>query len=80
VNKAFGVFCVGVEQVRLTSFTNPFSSFVVEIGGSVVSNPGVTMVFVVPRHEASTMGLSVFETAESIGNVGSVLEGSELAL
>lgn len=80
MNKPFGVFCVGVERDRLTSFTNLFSSSVVDIGGSVISDAGVTMMFVVPRHEASTMSLSVFETAASIGKLGPVLEGSELAL
>jgi hypothetical protein len=34
---------------------------------------------VVPRHEASAAGLSVFETAESIRKIRPVFEGSELA-
>ena len=80
VHEPFEMFGVGVEQDRLTSFINPPSSSIVDIGRSLSVETGVTMIVVAPKHESPRPSLSVFETTESNGKIKPALEGSMLTL
>lgn len=70
--------CVSVEQNGATQFANLLRSSVVNVGGRVIANARMDVVFVIPSHEALGVGVSVFKTAEAIGKVRTVFEGAEL--
>ncbi|MGC8466126.1 MAG: hypothetical protein ACP5O0_09405 [Acidimicrobiales bacterium] len=80
VHEPFGMFGVGVEQDRLTSFINLPGSSTVDIGWSLSVETGETMIFVALKPKSSRLSLSVFETTDSIGKIKPALEGSMLTL
>ena len=69
---------VGVEKDDAALFSDRFGPAVVHVGGGMKSNARMTMIVVIPTEKSGTVGLAVFEAAEAIGEVGSVLEGPEL--
>jgi len=77
-DESFGVFGIGVEQDDSALFSDRFGPAVVDVGGGMKSNARMTMIVVIPSEKSGTVGMGVFEAAEAIGEVGSVLEGPEL--
>ena len=69
---------IGVEKDDTSAMSDPFGPAVVNVGGSVQSDARVAVVVVVPTEESSTVGTGIFEAAEAVGEVWSVLEGAEL--
>ena len=69
---------VGVEEDDTALLSDLFSPAVVDVGRGVQADSRMTVIVVVPTEESSTVGTSVLEAAEPVGEVGSVLEGPEL--
>ena len=76
--RIFGVFGIGVEQDDSALFSDRFGPAVVDVGGGMKSNARVAMIVVIPSEKSGAVGLGVFEAAEAVGEIRSVLEGSEL--
>jgi hypothetical protein len=72
------VFGVGIEEDDTPLVSDLLGPPVVDAGCGVIPDARVAMVKVVPAEEATTVRSGVLETAESVGEVGAVLEGSEL--
>jgi len=72
------VLRVGVEEDHAPLISDRFRPAVVDVGRSVQADSRMAMVVVVPTEESSTVGTSVLEAAEPVGEVRSVLEGPEL--
>ena len=51
---------------------------VVDVGGGVHADPGVAVGVVVPGEEPDQERAGVFEAAEPVGELGSVLQGLEM--
>ena len=79
-HEPFGVCGVGGVEDDPAPLAYGFGSPVVNVGGGVEANAGVTVLVVVPAKEAGAVGLGVFETAEAVGEGGPVLQRPELAL
>jgi hypothetical protein len=77
-DESLGMLGIGVEKDGPALFADGFGPAVVHVSGGMKSNARMTMIVVVPTEESGTVGLAVFERAEAIGEVRSVLEGPEL--
>ena len=77
-DESFGVLRIGVEKDDSALFSDRFGPAVVHVGWGMKSNARMTMIVVIPSEKSGTVGVGVFEAAEAIGEVGSVLEGPEL--
>jgi hypothetical protein len=77
-DEAFGVFGVGIEEDHTSLSSDRFGPAVVDVGGCVQADARVAVVVVIPAEEPGTVGTSVLEAAESVGEVRSILEGPEL--
>lgn len=63
------MFSVGVEEHRTALIPDCFSSSVVDVSGDMYPNARMTMIVVIPSEESATVGPSVLETAELVGEV-----------
>jgi len=70
---------VGVEQDDTPLAADRLGAAVVDVGRRVEPDARMTMVVVIPTKEANTVGAGVLETAEAVGELGSIVEGPELA-
>jgi hypothetical protein len=68
----------GIEEDGTTSISDRFCSAVVNVGGRMQTDARMAVIVVIPTEEATAVGMGVLETAEPVGEVGSVLEGPEL--
>jgi hypothetical protein len=76
-DESFGVLGIGVEKDDSALFSDRFGPAVVHVGWGMKSNARMTMIVVIPSEKSGTVGVGVFEAAEAIGEVGSVLEGPD---
>ena len=70
MHEPFGVCGVGGVEDDTTPIAYGLGSAVVNVGGGVEPDAGVTVFIVVPAEEAGAVGLGVFEAAEPVGESG----------
>ena len=64
-DESFGVLGIGVEKDDSALFSDRFGPAVVHVGWGMKSNTGMTMIVVIPSEKSGTVGVGVFETADS---------------
>jgi hypothetical protein len=79
-HEALGVGGVGAGQDHGPRLADPGSTAVVDVGGRVVADAGVTVLVVVPAKAAFAEGPRVLQRSEPFRELGPVLERLELGL
>ena len=79
-NEALGVSGIGSLQDTRSLEVDAFGASEVEGGRGLEADTRMAVVVVVPPEEALAEGAAIFNGAEAVGELWSVLEGLELGL
>jgi hypothetical protein len=78
-DEALGMSRVGGVENDLTAVADGRGQAVVNHGGSHHADSGVTMIVVVLGKESLAEGVAVLKAAETIRELGAILQGAEVA-